>query len=328
MPKVDNMNLKTIYASLKADLSTIEQEMEQTVKSEQSVLKQTSQQLLRAGGKRLRPVFVLLSGKFGNYDFNKIKEVAIALELIHTASLVHDDVIDDADTRRGKPTVKAKWNNQTAMYTGDYILSKAIDRIMLINTHKVHDILSKTLKELIIGEIEQIRDQFNWDQNLRQYLRRIKRKTALLIATSCRLGALVSDVPYRYQKHLERFGYYVGMSFQITDDILDFVSSNKILGKPSGGDLKQGNVTLPTLYAMSFPGIKEKIASNIKENGTTEKSLQSILQLIRSSGAIEKSVALSNRYLKKAQKELLQLPRCSAKESLMHIANSIGNRKY
>lgn len=322
------MNLKTIYASLRADLSTIEDEMERSVHTEQSVLLHTSQQLLRAGGKRLRPVFVLLAGKFGQYDFNKIKEVAIALELIHTASLVHDDVIDDADTRRGKPTVKAKWNNQTAMYTGDYILSQAIDRITEIRSHKVHDILSKTLKELIIGEIEQIRDQYNWEQNLRQYLRRIKRKTALLIATSCRLGALVSDVPYRYQKHLERFGYYVGMSFQITDDILDFVSTNKILGKPSGGDLKQGNVTLPTLYAMAFPEIKEKIVTSFQNNSITEKSLQSILQLIRSSGAIEKATNLSNLYLKKAEKELLQLPSCSAQESLLEIANSIGKRKY
>lgn len=328
MLKVDNMNLKTIYASLRADLSTIEDEMERSVHTEQSVLLHTSQQLLRAGGKRLRPVFVLLAGKFGQYDFNKIKEVAIALELIHTASLVHDDVIDDADTRRGKPTVKAKWNNQTAMYTGDYILSQAIDRITEIRSHKVHDILSKTLKELIIGEIEQIRDQYNWEQNLRQYLRRIKRKTALLIATSCRLGALVSDVPYRYQKHLERFGYYVGMSFQITDDILDFVSTNKILGKPSGGDLKQGNVTLPTLYAMAFPEIKEKIVTSFQNNSITEESLQSILQLIRSSGAIEKATNLSNLYLKKAEKELLQLPSCSAQESLLEIANSIGKRKY
>ena len=328
MLKVDNMNLKTIYASLRADLSTIEDEMERSVHTEQSVLLHTSQQLLRAGGKRLRPVFVLLAGKFGQYDFNKIKEVAIALELIHTASLVHDDVIDDADTRRGKPTIKAKWNNQTAMYTGDYILSQAIDRITEIRSHKVHDILSKTLKELIIGEIEQIRDQYNWEQNLRQYLRRIKRKTALLIATSCRLGALVSDVPYRYQKHLERFGYYVGMSFQITDDILDFESTNKILGKPSGGDLKQGNVTLPTLYAMAFPEIKEKIVTSFQNNSITEESLQSILQLIRSSGAIEKATNLSNLYLKKAEKELLQLPSCSAQESLLEIASSIGKRKY
>lgn len=322
------MNLKTIYASLRADLSTIEDEMERAVRTDQPVLLQASQQLLRAGGKRLRPVFVLLAAKFGDYDFNKIKEVAIALELIHTASLVHDDVIDDADVRRGKPTVKAKWNNQTAMYTGDYILSQAIERITLINAQKVHSILSKTLKELNIGEIEQIRDQFNWNQNLRQYLRRIKRKTALLIATSCRLGAIVSNVPLHYQKHLERFGYYVGMSFQITDDILDFVGTKKTLGKPSGGDLKQGNVTLPTLYAMSFPKIKEKIVSSFKDENITEKSLQTILQLIRSSGAIEKSISLSNLYLNKAKKELLQLPICSARDSLLQIADSIGNRKF
>jgi len=322
------MNLNQVYDSLRADLSKIENEMEQAVETDQTILRQTSQQLLRAGGKRLRPVFVLLSGKFGNYDIDKIKEVAVALELIHTASLVHDDVIDDADIRRGKPTVKSKWNNQTAMYTGDYILSQAINRITLINTQKVHDILSKTLKELIKGEIEQIRDQFNWNQNLRQYLRRIKRKTALLIATSCRLGALVSNVEHRYQKHLEKFGYYVGMSFQITDDILDFLSTKKILGKPSGGDLKQGNVTLPTLYAMSFPPIRKKIIASFRNKQISDKSLQELLDVIRSSGAIEKSLELSNLYLEKAKKELMHLPNCSARELLMQIANSIGNRKF
>src|SRR5690606_31892514 len=225
------MNLNQVYDSLRADLSTIENEMEQAVQTEQQILRQTSQQLLKAGGKRLRPVFVLLSGKFGNYDIEKIKAVAVALELIHTASLVHDDVIDDADLRRGEPTVKAKWNNQTAMYTGDYILAKALERITLIESQEAHITLSETIKEVTVGEIEQIRDQFNWDQNLRNYLRRIKRKTALLISVSCRLGALVSDVPICQQKHLERFGYFAGMSFQITDDILDFVGTKAKLGK-------------------------------------------------------------------------------------------------
>lgn len=326
--KVDNMNLNMIYASLQADLKIIENEMERAVQTDEPVLFQTSQQLLRAGGKRLRPVFVLLAGKFGEYDLNKIKDVAIALELIHSASLVHDDVIDDADVRRGKPTVKAKWNNQTAMYTGDYILSQALERITQLKSKKIHELLSKTFKELVIGEIEQIRDQFNWDQNLRQYLRRIKRKTALLISASCRLGALVSNVPYRYQKHLEKFGYYVGMSFQITDDILDFISSKQILGKPSGGDLKQGNVTLPTLYAMSIPTIKETIISSFKNQKISEQSLQHILESIRLSGAIEKSTTLSNLYLKKAQQELLQLPMCSSRDSLLHIANTLGKRKF
>lgn len=322
------MDLKTIYASLQADLSKIEKDMTLAIHTDEPVLYETSRQLLKAGGKRLRPVFVLLSGKFGDYQFEQIKEVAIALELIHTASLVHDDVIDDADVRRGKPTVKAKWNNQTAMYTGDYILSQALDRITLIQSPEVHKILANTLKELIIGEIEQIQDQFNWEQNLRQYLRRIKRKTALLISTSCRLGALVSNVPYEYQKHLERFGYYVGMSFQITDDILDFISSEKVLGKPSGGDLQQGNVTLPTLYAMSSPQVREKIVSSFDQNKVTEQKLTDILTKIRASGAIESSSALSRTYLQKAHNELLKLPNCKARESLEEIAFSLSNRKY
>ncbi|PWA12374.1 heptaprenyl diphosphate synthase component II [Pueribacillus theae] len=322
------MNLKTIYASLRADLSLIEKEMELSLCTEEPILFQTSKQLLKAGGKRLRPVFVLLSGKFGDYHIDKIKEVAVALELIHTASLVHDDVIDDADLRRGEPTVKAKWNNQTAMYTGDYILAKALERITLIESQEAHITLSETIKEVTIGEIEQIRDQFNWDQNLRSYLRRIKRKTALLISVSCRLGALVSDVPKHQQKHLERFGYFAGMSFQITDDILDFVGTKAKLGKPSGGDLKQGNVTLPALLAMSDPYIKEKITATLKNKNTNEKELNEALHLIKSSGAIECSENMSNAYLHKAQLELSNLPACKARQSLEKIAEYIGKRKF
>lgn len=307
---------------------SVEKELEEALYATHPIMLEASRQLLRAGGKRLRPVFVLLASKFGHYNYEKIKDVAVALELIHTASLVHDDVIDDADVRRGKPTVKAKWGNQTAIYTGDFILAVALNRITTIESNEAHQILSKTINEVTIGEIEQIQDQFNWNQTFRDYLRRIRRKTALLIAASCHLGALVSGAKKSVQTRLARFGYYVGMSFQITDDILDFVGTKKQLGKPAGGDLKQGIVTLPALFAFSNKQLKDEIINHFSGYSISDKNLKAVLDVINHSGAIESSEKVSDYYLRKAKDELSHLPNTVERESLLEIAEYIGERKY
>ncbi|MEH7441700.1 heptaprenyl diphosphate synthase component II [Bacillus sp. JJ1122] len=320
------MKMKLLYTYLSSDLTLIEKELEETIQAESHLLRQASLHLLKAGGKRIRPVFVLLGGKFGNYDINVIKNVAVSLELIHMASLVHDDVIDDAELRRGQPTIKAKWDNRIAMYTGDYIFARALELMTKIENPLAHQILSDTIVELSVGEIEQIKDKYNFEQNLRNYLLRIKRKTALLIAASCQLGAVVSGVPEKDHRKLYQFGYYVGMSFQITDDVLDFTGTEKELGKPAGGDLLQGNITLPVLYAMEDEQIRTKIMS-VHEN-MNRQELDEILNMIQDSGAIEKSLNLSDRYLDKALSILGELPPNKAKKSLQDIAKFIGKRKY
>ncbi|KMM38153.1 heptaprenyl diphosphate synthase component II [Guptibacillus hwajinpoensis] len=323
------MKLKTIYASLKNDLSFIESELEQTVNAHHPVLRDASNHLLKAGGKRIRPVFVLLSGKFGDYNLVLMKNVAVALELIHMASLVHDDVIDDAEMRRGKKTIKAKWDNRVAMYTGDYIFARAIELVTELKEPSANTILSNAILEMSIGEIEQIKDQFNWDQNVRDYFRRIKRKTALLIATSCELGAVAAGASKAEQRHLKQFGYYVGMSYQITDDILDYTGTVKELGKPAGGDLLQGNITLPVLYAMNQDNKKHEIMDIFsKELNTSQEKVNQVISIVKSSGGIEFSQRISDRYLQKAFNELDQLPSQSARTSLRQIAEYIGKRKH
>ncbi|MFB3166136.1 heptaprenyl diphosphate synthase component II [Neobacillus sp. 179-C4.2 HS] len=320
------MKLKMMYSFLNSDINTIEKRLEETIQADSLLLKRASLHTLQAGGKRIRPVFVLLAGKFGRYDINVMKNVAVALELIHMASLVHDDVIDDADLRRGQPTVKAKWDNKTAMYTGDFIFALSLELMSDINKPLAHKILANTIVEVTVGEIQQIKDKYRFDQNLRDYLRRIKRKTALLISASCQLGAIAADVDESIHKKLYLFGYYVGMAFQITDDILDFTSSEEELGKPAGSDLLQGNITAPALYAMENETIRheiEKVHQNIEP-----VQIQRIITLIKESGAIEKSIALSDMYLDKALRVLEDLPTNKAKKTLRDIAKFIGRRKY
>jgi len=320
------MKLKMMYSFLNSDINLIEKELEETIQTKSLLLKQASMHTLHAGGKRIRPVFVLLAGKFGDYDINTIKNIAIALELIHMASLVHDDVIDDAELRRGQPTVKSKWDNQIAMYTGDFVFALALDLMTNIGNPLAHKILANTIVEVTIGEIQQFKDKFRFEQNFRDYLRRIKRKTALLIAASCQLGGIAANVNETIHSKLYQFGYYVGMSYQIIDDILDFTSSEKELGKPAGSDLMQGNITAPALFAMENSEVRREIEKVHEHMDSSE--MDKIISLIKQSGAIEKSIQLSDRYLNKALAILKELPANKANKSLRDIAMNIGKRKF
>lgn len=317
----------SLYADFRKDLSFIEKELERSVDSSSPVIRQASLLLLRAGGKRIRPIFVILSSKFGEYSMENVAKVAVSLELIHMASLVHDDVIDNSDFRRGFETVKARWNNRIAMYTGDYIFSRALVSIGEIEMASAHQLLAETMLEIVKGEIIQIEYQQQKNQTFRDYLRRIKRKTALLLSSSCELGALVSNASPDVVGKLKRFGYFAGMAFQIVDDILDITSTDEKLGKPAGSDLLNGHLTLPTLYIKDNPEFQPFLKRSF--DGTlTEDERGKMLAYIRQSGAIEKSQQVSDMYLRKAIAEVESLPDNDAKMALLQIADFLGKRKF
>jgi heptaprenyl diphosphate synthase len=329
------MRLADIYRSLKSDLDYIEKDLEQSITTEDPILHQTSSHLLKAGGKRIRPVFVLLAGKYGEYDIEDLKFVAASLELIHMATLVHDDVIDNAETRRGQQTVKARWGNQLAMYTGDYVIAEGLLKITELGIPRVHQILSRAIVQMVVGEIEQIREFDSLDQSLRDYLHRIKRKTALLIAVSCQLGAIVSKAPEPAVRALYNYGYHVGMAFQITDDILDFIGNEKKLGKPAGSDLRQGNITLPAIYCLQDPVIGAEVRQLISSFRTNEelsasekeRAIKEAIRLIGTSEGIHYAKRLADRYIRKALMWLDQLPHNQASKLLHEIAYLIGKRE-
>lgn len=325
------MRLLDLYAKLNEDIRFIERRLEENVSSDDRELNEAAQHLLKAGGKRLRPVFVLLSGRFGAYDIERLSLVAVPLELIHMATLVHDDVIDDALTRRGQPTVKAKWDDRIAMYTGDYIFGKALAMAARLNHADIHRILSKAMVQMVIGEMEQMRLFFQPDQSIRDYLLRIRRKTALLIAISCQLGAMASGAPEPVAHRLYAFGYNAGMAFQIRDDILDITGTAKQLGKPPGSDIKQGNITLPVLYAMRDPKVYKAVTAALKggpEGKTDPRALKEALALVKGSRGIPEADALSRRYVDKAIAALRPLPDVPAKSDLIDIAKFIIDRSY
>ncbi|GAB6990305.1 polyprenyl synthetase family protein [Paenibacillus pini] len=319
-----------IFGLLKKDMAHIEQELFRSIEGDHELLNETSMHLLKAGGKRLRPVFVLMGGKFGHYDLEKLKHVAVPLELIHMASLVHDDVIDDADTRRGQLTVKSRWDNRIAMYTGDYIYARALQLATELPNPQIHQILSKAMVEMSIGEMEQIRDFFNIEQSVRRYLLRIRRKTALLIAISCQLGAVAAEADRKVGQLLYRYGYNVGMAFQIQDDLLDLCGTEKQIGKPPGSDMRQGNITLPVIYALQDEKVRVPLIQEIKRihelNG--ECDVSAAVNMIKASRGISQAENLGSRYIQKALYALNELPDNRTKKNLKDIAHFVTKRSY
>lgn len=318
-----------LFADIKKDLKKVESELLQYVQSDIPLLTETSAHLLKAGGKRLRPAFALLAGKFHNYSPTKLMPLAVALELIHMASLVHDDVVDASYTRRGIPTVKANWGNKVSVHTGSFLFAKSLDLVAKYENPQISGVLAKVSVEMCRGEIQQISTAFNVNQNIKDYFYRIKRKTALLIAASCRLGATATEAPNHIIHSLNMYGHFLGMAFQITDDVLDLTGDIKKFGKQIGSDLRQGIITLPVILSINDNSkdaklLKEIIKTEIKK----ESDIKLAIDIIEKSGAIEHSLEISNNYINKAKKELRRLPNVSTRDTLYYIADFVQARKF
>jgi heptaprenyl diphosphate synthase len=321
------LNFK-LFETIKDELIIVENEMKKFVQTPNPILTETSSHLLFAGGKRLRPAFAILSSKFHNCSLDKILPLAVALEMVHMASLVHDDVVDASLTRRGKPTVKAKWGDKISLHTGDYILSKALMLISQYKDKRIPNIIAKASVQMCHGEIEQLSSAYKPDHSLCKYFFKIKRKTALLISVSCQLGSIASGAPDSIVKPLTKYGHYLGMAFQITDDILDIISSEEELGKPIGGDIRQGIITLPTIYALKNNSSSSKLAKLLEKKNKTQEQVLDAIEIIKKSGGIDYSFEIAKKYIVKAKNELVKLPAIDSRDTLELIADYIYTRKH
>ena len=322
------MNSWVLFAEIKNDLKKVEKELLNHVESDVDLLTETSSHLLKAGGKRLRPAFALLAGKFNVYKLEKLMPLAVALELIHMASLVHDDVVDASMTRRGTPTVKANWGNKVSVHTGDFLFAKALLLVSTYDNPLISKVLAKVSVEMCQGEIQQIATSFDTEQNIKDYFYRIKRKTALLIAASCRLGATVSQAPDNEIKALSFYGHYLGMAFQITDDVLDLIGDTDEFGKQIGSDLRQGIITLPVIYAINNSKHGKMLKELIKKPKKTDDEIAYAIKIIQDSGGIDKALEVSNSYIFKAKNQLRNLPKVPTRKGLEYIADFVQARKF
>lgn len=317
-----------LFGDIAADLGRVEKELDRLLKVDDPILSQTCTYLLHAGGKRMRPGFTLLAGKFFEYSLEKLLPVAMALELIHMATLVHDDVVDASLTRRGRPTLAAGWGNTVSLATGDYLFAKALKMIVKIDNNEISRILAQVCIEMCQGEIQQIKYSYDIKQNYKQYYYRIQRKTALLISLCCKLGAMVSNADKRQTWILSTYGHCLGIAFQIVDDILDITADPKVLGKPVGGDIHQGIITLPMIFAMNDSTDRDRIKELLGKDCKTENEVKEAIYLIKESGGIEKSRNIVDLYIEKAIKNLRELPNIPTRDALIELAKFVGKRSY
>ncbi|MCQ9277837.1 polyprenyl synthetase family protein [Staphylococcus borealis] len=312
--------------NMNSEIKNVEKRLQKAIESNDPILHEASSHLLSSGGKRVRPAFVILSSQFGpQKQTEDTYRVAVALELIHMATLVHDDVIDKSDKRRGRLTIVKKWDVTTAILTGNFLLALGLEHLSEIRDNRIHHIISNSIVNVGLGELFQFQDQFNSEQSITNYLRRINRKTALLIQLATEVGAITSEADDETIRKLKMIGHYIGMSFQIVDDILDFTSTEKKLGKPVGSDLMNGHITLPVLLEMKKDiSFKRQIAS--LNHQTSSQDFEPLIEQIRNSNSIKESKAISDKYLAKALKLINELDEPNAQSLFIKLIKKMGSR--
>lgn len=322
------MKQHAIFDLVRDELIAVENELASVIRSQVDLVTDIGSHLLRAGGKRLRPALYFLCAKSGRPALATILPVAVAIELIHMATLVHDDVIDDATTRRGLPTANVRWGNHVAVLSGDYLFAKAFSLVAGDAGSPTLKLLTETICAVCEGEIIQIRDIFNPEQSEANYLERIAKKTAGFIATSCELGANCAGLAAGEIRALHQYGYAVGMAFQITDDILDVTASSEQIGKPAGNDLRQGVLTMPVIYALHHSKRSAELKQLILTRDMTDAALKQIMAIIHETDAVEYSYRRVSEYLEEARDSLPSSITGGIRESLLEVADFVGLRKY
>ena len=310
--------------AVRARLDEVESALEKAVRADSDMLARTSSYLLKAGGKRFRPMLVLLSGYFGDPTDPRLIAGSAAIELVHQATLYHDDVIDEADARHGVPAANVRWNNTVAILTGDYLFAKASE----ISTElgpEVCRILAQTIGVLCDGQIREVDTARRLDQTEDKYLEVIRRKTAALIATSCRLGGMMSDATAEHVDVLEDFGGSLGLAFQLSDDIMDLTSSQLELGKEPGVDLKEGVYTLPVLHALEHSPDRDELA-RILQAGPHGELLDRALEIVTAGGAVEHARAAVRAEVGRAVALAERLPQGPAQHALVQLARYLAAR--
>ncbi|WP_400245089.1 polyprenyl synthetase family protein [Niallia sp. JL1B1071] len=316
------------YPELKNDLSKVLQLIESNIRVRDKVVEKTIKDLIYSGGKLLRPAYSLLCSQIGpSKDKNRAIAVSAALETLHMATLIHDDVIDESPTRHNIPTIHAHNGNKFAIYAGDYLFCVCFTILSKHATSLSHlEFNARSMEKILSGELDQLNARYQSKVTVKNYLTRISGKTAQLFAVSCYSGAIESEASRPLAMNAWNMGHYIGMAFQIMDDILDYKGDSLTLGKPVMADIKQGHYNLPLIYAIQA-NPKELIPILDKKDALTNEDMQQISELISKYKGVEKAELLAKKYTEKAIKQLNKLPEGDYKNHLYAITNSLLKRK-
>jgi octaprenyl-diphosphate synthase len=318
--------LSTIYEPIQEDLVRVEDRLRLACEVDSPQLSKLLDYSLKSGGKRIRPALILLSGKFYRYDLNYLMPMATAVEILHTATLVHDDVIDNSPVRRGRPTVNKAWGEDKAILLGDYLLAKSQELVAETQNLRVVRLFAQTFMTLSSGELNQAFNAFNLEQTRQQYLRRISAKTASLISLATESGAILSQAPEKSVEALKEYGHNLGIAFQIVDDILDFIGTEEEMGKPTGSDLAQGTLTLPAMLLLErYP--EDNPVKRLFQNEDKSKNIGLAIELVRSSSIPQECYAVASDYCARACHNLKLLPDNASRRSLIELAEYVVKRR-
>jgi len=320
--------IKKIKSPIKQDLKDFEPYFKKSLQSDIPLLSTILNFLYRTKGKQLRPMFVFLSARLHGETNEFSKLAACSVELLHTATLVHDDVVDESYERRGTFSVKALWKNKLAVLVGDYILAKGL---LLQLEHKKYNFLhliSRAVQDMSEGEILQMKKSRKLDIDDEIYFEIIRKKTASLIATSMAIGAASATDNEEVVEKMYRIGQDAGIAFQIKDDIFDYQDKG-ILGKPTGNDIKEKKITLPLLYVLNNSGNSERkrILRLIKRKNKNSEVVKELIQLVTEKGGLEHAKTKMNEFKEKAVNALMEFEDCEARSSLIELMNYITTRK-
>jgi geranylgeranyl pyrophosphate synthase len=318
------MKLDEIYLPVKKDLERVEARMAEIAKNDIPLLSQMLEYALLNGGKRVRPAMTLLSGKFYNYDHELLVPMAVAVELLHIGTLVHDDIVDNSALRHGKPAFYRTWGSSSALLLGDYLFSRAGTLATTTENLRVIRRFVETLMIISGGELREGSTKFSPETARDNYYKWINDKTACLFVMAAECGSVLSGCPEDQVAALKDYALNFGLAFQIIDDILDFVGDETALGKPIGSDLSEGAVTLPIiLYSEKYPGDKTIHGIVVEHN---KELVPQAVEKIRSSTVIDECRAIARQFYEKADKSLDKLPDCDARRSLKGLATFVIER--
>lgn len=318
----------SLFFPVEADLRLLTDNLKQLVGARHPILYAAAEHLFGAGGKRLRPAIVLLLSRatMPNQEItSKHRRLAEITEMIHTASLVHDDVIDEAELRRGVPTVHSSFGNRVAVLAGDFLFAQSSWYLANLDNLTVVKLLSQVIMDLAEGEIQQGLNRFDTSLSIEAYLDKSYYKTASLIANSSKAAGILSGLPLEQADRLYNYGRHIGLAFQIVDDILDFTGSSEALGKPAASDLKSGNLTAPVLYAMEE---KPYLEGLIDREFAQEGDLEQAISYVMDSQGIERSRQLASHHAQQAVENLIDLAPSQEKQALIELADYVLSRLY
>jgi octaprenyl-diphosphate synthase len=319
------VDYKQIQTLVEADMLAVDALITRRLKSDVVLVNQLSHYIINSGGKRLRPMLALLMARACGYEGNKHVDIAAIVEFIHTATLLHDDVVDESDMRRGKETANNVWGNQAAVLVGDFLYSRAFEMMVDVDQMRVMNIMANTTNTIAEGEVLQLLNINDSDTSEERYLEVIYSKTAKLFEAACQLGSVLSGLPSDQERMVAKYGVHLGTAFQLVDDILDYSADSAEIGKNVGDDLAEGKPTLPLIYALEVS----------KENGETEDEklikqaieeggldyIEQVMSIIKKTGALEYTIEAARKETEIANQCLSFLAESEYKKALMNLAN-------